>query len=194
MNHDPLLAELGDDWRRQTVDLARLNQLTDRRLRLGRLVLLGKMVVTLIALLSGIWYLWVAFGGGRASQMVAGIVMLVALPLMLLELRSTAGALRIVPGDTPIDIARRARDQATAAHRLLWGCRVASALLAAGAAALVMLYAFGRASAGEAFGFGALWLGAAILGWLWQRRRAVTLSGRIRRSEQLLDELQQADA
>ena len=107
-----------------------------RRLR-TRLALIAKAAATGIALFSGAWFVWLALKGAPPIFALAGIVLLIALPLMLLELAGMARSLRIGHDDLPAGILRRARDQATKARHLLWLSRAGALLLGASAVGLL---------------------------------------------------------
>lgn len=193
MTTDPFLSEIGADWRRQTVDLDRLHSAIDRRRRLTRLALIIKAAGTGIALLCGAWFVRLALGGAPAIFALAGIVLLVSLPLMLIDLAGTARSLRLGDDDTPAGVLRRARNQAAMARHLLWGHRAAALLLGACALGLLGLYATGRARAEEAIVMVPLWALLASGGWLWQLHRARHLASEIARCDRLLAELGEAD-
>lgn len=193
MTNDILLSELGADWRRQTADLDRLRRLTERRRRRTRVVLIAKAAGTGIALLSGAWFVWLSLKGAPAIFALAGTVLMVALPLMLLELAGTARSLRIGHDDTPAGVLCRARDQAATARHLLWASRTAALLLAASASGLLALYAAGHVRAEEAVIFAPIWALFALGGWVWQARRSRRLAREIARCDALLAELGEAD-
>jgi len=193
MTNDTLLSELGADWRRQTTDLDRLRKLTERRRLRTRLALIGKAAGTAVAFLSGLWFVWLALTGAPALFALAGIVLLVSLPLMLLELAGTARSLRIGYDDTPVGMLRRARHQAAASRHLLWGSRASALLLGATAAGLLALFAAGSASAEEALIFAPTWALFAIAGWAWQSHRARRLAAEIAGCDALLAELGEAE-
>ena len=194
MTNDTLFAELGADWRRQTADLDRLQARTERRRRRTRLALIAKVAATGIALLFGVWFVWRALNGAPALFALAGAVLLVALPLMLLEIAGTARSLRIGHDDTPVGVLRRARDQAATARHLLWCARIASVLLGASAVGLVALYAAGRARAEDALLFAPLWTAFALGGWARQAVRSRRLAAEVARCDALLAELGAEDA
>jgi hypothetical protein len=189
MTNDTLLSELGADWRRQTADLDRLRRLTERRRQRTRLALIAKAAGAAIASFSGLLFVWLALTGASALFALAGIVLLVSLPLMLLELAGTARSLRIGHDDTPAGVLRRARHQAAASRHLLWGSRASALLLGVTAAGLLALYAAGRASAGEALLFVPIWALFAIAGWVWQSHRGRRLAAEVARCDTLLAEL-----
>ncbi|MDQ8757973.1 hypothetical protein RCO27_17240 [Sphingosinicella sp. LHD-64] len=192
MTNDSFLSDLGADWRRQTADLDRLRARTERQRRRTRLALIAKAAGAAIALLSGVWFVWLAFRGAPTVFALAGIVLLVSLPLMLLELAGTARALRVGHDDTPAGVLRRARDQAVAARQLLWAGRVAALLMAASAAGLAALFVAGRARTEDTLAFVPLWTLVALGGWVWQARRARRLAAEIARCDALLAELREA--
>lgn len=193
MTNDKLLSELRADWRRQTVDIDRIRRLIEVRRRWIRFGLIVKATGAGIALLSGGWFFWLALTGGAAIFALASIALLVALPLMLLELAGTARSLRIGHDGTPSGVLRRARDQATTARHLLWGSRVAALLLAVSAAGLLALHVAGRAHAEEALVFMLAWAFLALGLWVWQARRGRRLTAEIARCNALLAELGEAD-
>lgn len=193
MTNDELLAQLGADWRRQTADLNRLRRLIERRRQRTRLALVARTAGTGVALLFGAWFVWLALDGAPAIFALAGIILLVALPLMLLEVAGTARALRLSHDDTPAGVLRRARDQAAMARHLLWGARIAALLLGASAVGLVVLYTMGRARIDEALFFVPLWALIALGGWAWQVRRGRRLAAEVARCDALLAELGEAE-
>ena len=144
-------------------------------------------------MLFGLWFIRLALTGAPPLFALAGIVLLVSLPLMLLEVAGTARSLRIGHDDTPAGVLRRARHQAAAARHLLWASRVSALLLGASAAALLLLHAAGRARAEDAWLFAPLWALVAIGGWVWQSRRARRLAADIARCDSLLAELGEAE-
>lgn len=193
MTTDPSLAELGVDWRRQIVDLDRLRAATERRRRRTLLALIVKAAGTGIAFLFGAGFVWLALGGAPAIFALAGFVLVISLPLMLMDLAGTARLLRLGHDDTPAGVLRRARDQAAIAQHLLWGHRAGALLLGACALGLLALYATGRARAEEALVFVPLWGLLALGGWAWQARRARRLAAEVGRCDSLLAELSEAD-
>ena len=194
MTDDTLFSDLGADWRRQTADLDRLRRLIELQRRRTRLVLLARIVGTGVALLFCAWFIWLALNGGPATFALGGFVLLIALPLMLLEVAGTARLLRVGHDDTPAGVLRRASDQAAIARHLLWGTRVAAVLLGASAAGLLALYATGRASVRQALILAPIWALVALAGWAWQAHRARRLAAEIDQCEVLLTELGEANS
>ena len=193
MTDDTPFSDLVSDWRRQTADLDRLRRLVERRRRRTRLILLARILGTGVALLFCAWFIRLALSGGPPTFALGGFVLLIAVPLMLLEVAGTARLLRVGHDDTPAGVLRRARDQAAIARHLLWGTRVAAVLLAASAAGLLLLFATGRASMKEALILAPFWALTALVGWAWQAHRAPRLAAEIDQCELLLAELGEAN-
>jgi len=193
MTNDRLLSDLGADWRRQTADVDHIRRLTERRRRRMRLELIVKSAGAGIALLFGAWFIWRALNGAPAVFTLAGIVLLIALPLMLAELAGTARSLQFGHDDTPAGVLRRARDQASAARHLLWATRLATLLLAATAAVLLALNIIGRARVEDAQIFAPIWALFALGMWVWQTRSARRLATEIAHFDVLLAEPAEAE-
>jgi len=193
MTDDTFLAELGADWRRQNTTVDRLNAHIRKRLLRTRLALAAKSFGLGVALLAAAWFVWLALHGAPAIFVLAGIVMLVALPLMALEIVGTARALKVGQSDTPSLVLLRVREQAAAARQLLWGAKVSALLLAASALALLALYWLEKARAEEAMLFVPLWGFFALGGWIWQAHRSRVLGAEIAHCNALLDEDREAD-
>jgi hypothetical protein len=138
-------------------------------------------------------FVWLALNGGPAIFALAGFALLVALPLMLLEVTGTARSLRIGHDNTPAGVLRRARHQAATARHLLWGTRAAALVLGASATGLLALYAAGRTRAEEALIVAPVWALGAIAGWAWQAHRARRLTAEMARCDAMLAELGEAD-
>lgn len=190
---DIFLAELHSDWQQQDTKLDDLRtQIQRRRLRTG-LALAAQSAGMGTAFLAAGWFVWLALNSAPAIFVLAGIIILVALPFMALEIVGTARSLRITHSDTPSGLLRRARDQAAAAKYLLWGPRVSALLLGISAAGLLLLYLFGRARAVDVLFFVPLWSLFAWGGWVWQRYRERTLGSEISRCDALLAEFSEAD-
>lgn len=193
MADDGLFTSLGADWRRQTADLDRVRRSIEARRRRTRLVLLARIAGTGAALLSCAWFIRLALSGGPATFALGAIVLVIALPLMLLEVAGTARLLRVGHDDAPAGVLRRARDQATLARHLLWGTRAAALLLGASAAGLLGLYAAGRAGERQVLIITPIWLLLALALWGWQVYRGRRLAAEIERCEVLLAELGEAN-
>lgn len=194
MTNDPLFARIGADWRRQTVDLDRIRRLTERRRQRMLLALIAKAAGVGIALLASAWFIWLALRGAPSIFGLAGIILLIALPLMLLELAGTRRVLDLGRDDTPVGILHRMRNQATMARQLLWCNRLAALLLTLSAVALLGLYGAGRARMEETLIFAPIWLLFALAGWAWQMRQARRLDDEIARCDAFLAEFDQADS
>jgi hypothetical protein len=193
MTDDSFLAELGADWRRQNTTVDRLNVHIRKRLLRTRMALAAKLLGLIVALVAACWFVWLALHGAPAIFVLAGIVMLVALPLMILEIVGTARALKVGQSDTPSLVLMRVREQAAAARQLLWGAKASAVLLAASALTLLLLYWLGKARDEEAILFVPLWGFFALGLWLWQAHRSRLLSAEIAHCDVLLDEDREAD-
>ena len=190
---DTFLGELRADWRQQDASLDDLRTQIQRRQLRTRLALGAQSAGMGVAFLSAGWFVWLALNGAPAIFVLAGIIMLVALPFMALEIIGTARSLRITHSDTPSGLLRRARDQAAAARYLLWGPRISALLLGSSAAGLLLLYLFGQARAEDILLFVPLWGLFALGGWVWQRYRQRALSAEMARCDALLAEFSEAD-
>ncbi|MEX0341883.1 MAG: hypothetical protein AB3N06_04795 [Erythrobacter sp.] len=194
MPHDDILAEVGADWKRQTIDHGRLLAHVERRRRRIRLVFAIKVAGAAIALLASIWFIGLALAGEALAFGLAGFILLAALPLMVMELIETRRLTRAGSNIPPEGALHAARDQSMASLRLLWAPRVGAIFLAACALGLVLLHVGGKASAGDAATIAPVWLITALATWLWQSRRGQRLKAEIERCDRMLDELGEGGA
>ena len=194
MPHDDILAEIGADWKRQTVDTDRLQRRVQRRQRRGRLFVAMKVAGALCALLLGCWFVGLALTGEGPIFAFAGGVLLVALPVMVREAIDTQRLTAITTYGSPERTLQTARDQAVAIERLLWAPRAAALLLTVSALGMIALYALDMASLRETAAVAAVWILTAIIAWWWQARRAARLEAEIACCDHLLAELSRAEA
>lgn len=189
MTDDKLLRELGAKWRSQTVDIGRIQAMVERRMRRTRQMLIARSAATIVVVAAMLYFLALAFHGDRPLFALAGIVLLVASPLMVLEALATARALQVNASNTAEEVLCGAIAQAEKTKRLLWGARASSILLAISASGLIVLNMAGLATTEELLIFAPFWGLAALAGWFWQGHRAVQLDGEIARCKELLRQL-----
>ncbi len=192
MPHDDILAEIGADWKRQTVDHERLRMRVASRQRRTRLHLGVKIAGTIFALFAGGWFVFLGMTEGSLAFGFAGVILLAALPLMVLEVRATRQLTQIGAANSPEGALRAAHDQAAASLRLLWAPRAVAIVLGLSAAGLVALYVVGSVSLAETALAGSVWLVTAVIVWIWQARRARRLRTEISISQVLLAEMVEA--
>lgn len=189
MPDDDILAEIGADWKRQTVDHERLRMRVASRQRRTRLHLGVKIAGTIFALFAGGWFVFLGMAEGSLAFGFAGVILLAALPLMVLEVRATRQLTQIGAANSPEGALRAAHDQAVAALRLLWAPRAVAFVLSVSAAGLVILRVLGNVSLTDTVLAGSVWLITALIMWNWQARRARRLRTEISRCDQLLREM-----
>jgi hypothetical protein len=187
------LADLGADWRRQTMDIDRVRRLAGRRRRQVRISMLGKLVGAAAALAFGVYYVWRTLSGGPIVYGLSAILLFIACPLILLEYAGARRRLAIDHGDTPQGVLRRARQEAALQRRLLWSCRAAALLLGAGVLGMAGLAAAGLVPRGQALSTIPVWAVTAFGIWLWQARKGERLAAEAGRCDALLAELGEAD-
>lgn len=189
MPQDDILAEVGADWKRQTVDHERLRVRVASRQRRTRLHLAVKIAGTVFAMFAGCWFVFLGMTEGVLALGFAGAILLAAFPLMVLEVRATRRLTQIGVANSPEGALRAARDQAVASLRLLWAPRAVAIVMGVSTAGLAALHFLSSASLTEA-GFAVpVWLVTAVIVWIWQARRARRLRAEISRCEQLLREM-----
>lgn len=189
MTDDKLFAELGAEWRRQAVDIGRIQKMVDQRIRRARKMLIARTGAVIIVMAAMLFFLVLALKGDRPLFALAGVILLISLPLMVLELLATARALHVSPSCTPEEVLSGAITQTLASKRLLWGARASSILLAISAAILVVFHSIGLATTDEMLIFAPFWGLASLAGWLWQYHRSAQLDGEIARCNSLLHQL-----
>jgi len=192
MPHDDILAEIGADWRRQTVDHERLRLRIAQRQRRTRVQLAAKLAGTIVAALAGAWLAFLAVAESSLTFGFAALILIAALPLMVIEILATRRLTLVGTTDTPEGAVRAARDQAAASLRLLWAPRVAALVLGVGAAGLIALHGLEGAEPAELAWAAPIWLVAAVATWWWQAHRAHRLATEISNCDRLLEELGEA--
>jgi hypothetical protein len=189
MSGDDFLDALRADWRRPSVDLERMRRLTARRQRLQSLVRTLTPVGALACGLLGIWLGWRAATTGEAIFWVSAAALLVAAPLLLIELAEARRASRIRFDDTPRGVLEQAGQQVLYACKALRGYRWSASILAAAAVIVAVLRLAGWSSDPAAYAIALTWIVVAGLAWAVQVWRAGRLAREAERCERLLAEL-----
>ena len=193
MSGDDFLDALRADWRRPSVDLERMRRLTARRQRLQSVVRaltpVGALACGLLGLLLG----WQAVTSGEAVLAVGAAALLIAAPLLLVELTEIRRASRIRYDDTPRGVLEQAAEQIHYARKALRGYRWSASILAAAAVIVVAIRLAGWSSDPAAFPIAATWIAVAALTWAAQVWRAGRLAREAQRCEQLLVQLDEAE-
>lgn len=193
MSGDDFLDTLRADWRRPQVDLERMRRLTARRQRLQSLVYVLTPVGALACLLLGLWLGWNAAVSGEAILAIGAAALLIAAPLLLVELVELRRARRIRYGDTPRGVLEQADQQVRHARKALRGYRWSASILAVAAAMVVVTRLAGWSSDPAAFPIALTWLGVAASTWAFQVWRAGRLAREAQRCERLIAELAVAE-
>ncbi len=188
MSDDPFLDELRAEWRRHPVDPARLQQQAARWRWRGRLGLVAGALGILFYLVIAVLFSREALDGGPPVFGLAAIAFTIGLPPLISEFVYAWRDAHNEPEASPEGLLDLARRRIAAAHHALWGFRVAAIILGGTVAGLLLLFAIGRAGAGETLRLGLCWSLTALACWLWQAHRRRRLATEAEQCERLLAE------
>jgi Flp pilus assembly protein TadB len=191
MPHDDILAEIGADWKLQTIDHERMKARLAKQQRRIRRRLAVKMLGTAVALLAGICFLFLVVTEGTLAFGLAGIILIATLPLMVMEVLATRRLTKISVTNSPEGALHAEREQALASLRLLWAPRAVALAFSIGTGGLIVLHAMGEASRADTIFVAPIWIVTALIAWLWQARRARRLRTQISRCDLLLEEMRE---
>jgi hypothetical protein len=193
MSSDDFLDRLRADWRGPSVDLERMRRLTARRRRLQSLVRALTPLGALTCLLLGLWLGWGAVTNGEAILAVGAAALLIAAPLLLIELAEARRASRIRYDDTPRGVLQQAYEQVRYARTALRGYRWSASILAVAAVLVLAIRLAGWSSDPAAFAIALTWIAVAALTWAVGVWRAGRLGREAQHCEQMLAELDAAE-
>lgn len=193
MTNDESLSGLQADWQRQSLDLAMMKKLTQRRRRLIYMALVARPVAAVILFLLAGWFAYRAIANDDLLDALAAIAMIGAIPIVAIEYFQTRREMSGGIGHTPRDVVIEGRKTAELSRRLLWGCRWNAAIFLACATAVLGFAAVGLVKSGEALALASIWSATALLIVFWEFWRIRKINAEIDRCDQLLSEFRAAD-